>query len=481
MIEEFILEEQLEEVEDLFIEDNGGVFFGDIQGNPRSNQKLKEEFETFEQDILDLDNSKQDAITLENKLSYNLLKDTPSIPSKTSDLTNDSNFVSDSNYVHTDNNFTNQEKSKLAGLENYDDTALSNRVTQNETDINSLEINKAEQSDLDTLEGRVETAESNITSLDNAKEDKSVVSALSTRVTTAETNIYNLNANKENVSNKSDTLDDSSTKYPTNHAVKGAVDDVREIAQGKANNFVVTAEDNPTFDSTNDAIQVTSFVDINGVTRTKDDVKIGDNVYVQEIPIFDRWVSNIVGTTITLSRLETAKVPVTDVQDEEGTSLVTNGIARLVNYVRTATFNTLQSLVNTLQTALNTLDQNAVKGVKTPEGELEKDETGKVTIPFANSNGSVKGILSVANSWGFYTVSGMLRAFTRNYSDYSTADANLNISKGTLENVLNNETLRIDKLQSLTDSEKQIARDNIGATTQAYVDSQIGLAIEGAY
>ena len=37
---------------------------------------------------------------------------------KTSDLTNDSDFVSDSSYVHTDNNYTNAEKNKLAGLEN---------------------------------------------------------------------------------------------------------------------------------------------------------------------------------------------------------------------------------------------------------------------------------------------------------------------------------------------------------------------------
>lgn len=40
--------------------------------------------------------------------------DTSAIPTKTSDLTNDSNFVVDANYVHTDNNFTNAEKTKLA-------------------------------------------------------------------------------------------------------------------------------------------------------------------------------------------------------------------------------------------------------------------------------------------------------------------------------------------------------------------------------
>lgn len=45
--------------------------------------------------------------------------DTSSIPTKTSELTNDSNFVSDASYVHTDNNFSNTYRSKLDGIENF--------------------------------------------------------------------------------------------------------------------------------------------------------------------------------------------------------------------------------------------------------------------------------------------------------------------------------------------------------------------------
>jgi hypothetical protein len=41
----------------------------------------------------------------------------PIIPTKTSDLINDSYFVSDPNYVHTDNNFTNALKTKLDGIQ----------------------------------------------------------------------------------------------------------------------------------------------------------------------------------------------------------------------------------------------------------------------------------------------------------------------------------------------------------------------------
>ena len=44
------------------------------------------------QEVEDALDDKQDKITEQNKLSYNLVTDTPSIPSKTSDLTNDSDF-----------------------------------------------------------------------------------------------------------------------------------------------------------------------------------------------------------------------------------------------------------------------------------------------------------------------------------------------------------------------------------------------------
>lgn len=41
-----------------------------------------------------------------------------SVPTKTSEITNDSNFVSDANYVHTDNNFTNADKAEIWKINN---------------------------------------------------------------------------------------------------------------------------------------------------------------------------------------------------------------------------------------------------------------------------------------------------------------------------------------------------------------------------
>lgn len=57
-----------------------------------------------------------DLATVATSGSYNDLLNKPDIPAATSDLINDSNFVSDANYVHIDNNFTNALKSKLDGI-----------------------------------------------------------------------------------------------------------------------------------------------------------------------------------------------------------------------------------------------------------------------------------------------------------------------------------------------------------------------------
>ena len=48
---------------------------------------------------------------------YSDLSNLPTIPTSTSELTNDSNFVADPSYVHTDSNFTLGEKGKLASIE----------------------------------------------------------------------------------------------------------------------------------------------------------------------------------------------------------------------------------------------------------------------------------------------------------------------------------------------------------------------------
>lgn len=51
------------------------------------------------------------------------------------------NYVEDNNYIHTDNNYTDEDKDKLASLENYDDTEVK-------ADIADLQTNKADKSEI---------------------------------------------------------------------------------------------------------------------------------------------------------------------------------------------------------------------------------------------------------------------------------------------------------------------------------------------
>ena len=81
---------------------------------------------------------------------YNDLVNKPTIPTKTSDLTNDSNFVSDGSYVHTDNNYTTTEQTKLSGIASgaevnvqadWNETdSTADAYIANKPDINELKV-----------------------------------------------------------------------------------------------------------------------------------------------------------------------------------------------------------------------------------------------------------------------------------------------------------------------------------------------------
>lgn len=100
------------------------------------------------------------------------ITDFPTIPTKTSDLTNDSNFVSDSSYVHTDNNYTTTEKNKLSGI------ATGAEVNQNAfSNVKVGSTTVAADGKTDTLEL---VAGSNVTLTPDATNDKVTIAATDT-------------------------------------------------------------------------------------------------------------------------------------------------------------------------------------------------------------------------------------------------------------------------------------------------------------
>lgn len=88
------------------------------------------EVKKFLEGVTDTENLAAMLAALESKI-------TAKIPTKLSQLSNDGNFVQDTNYVHTDNNFTTEEKEKLAGLTNYDDTAITKSINDEITPFKS--------------------------------------------------------------------------------------------------------------------------------------------------------------------------------------------------------------------------------------------------------------------------------------------------------------------------------------------------------
>jgi hypothetical protein len=92
-----------------------------VNENPNEVIDSFNEVKKFLEGVTDTENLAAMLAALESKI-------TAKIPTKLSQLNNDGNFVSDKNYVHTDNNFTTEEKEKLAGLANYDDTAITKSI-----------------------------------------------------------------------------------------------------------------------------------------------------------------------------------------------------------------------------------------------------------------------------------------------------------------------------------------------------------------
>ena len=92
-----------------------------INENPNEVIDSFNEVKKFLEGVTDTENLAAMLAALESKI-------TAKIPTKLSQLSNDGNFVQDTNYVHTDNNFTTPEKEKLSGLANYDDTAITKSI-----------------------------------------------------------------------------------------------------------------------------------------------------------------------------------------------------------------------------------------------------------------------------------------------------------------------------------------------------------------
>lgn len=147
------------------------------------------------------------------------------VPTKLSELTNDGNFVTDSNYVHTDNNFTNADKTKLTGIATGAEANVLEGITVNgtaatitnkiaaittPTKVSQLTNDSKFQSDSD-----VNTAITNATKnfVTGTQVDSKIATATADFVTADDVTEQLADINKKTVVTSTSQMTDSNTIY----------------------------------------------------------------------------------------------------------------------------------------------------------------------------------------------------------------------------------------------------------------------------
>ena len=100
---------------------------------------LEDAVENLDLNFFDYDDTEIKELIQENENNIKELKNL--IPTKISEIQNDSGYVSDYNYIHTDNNYTDIEKIKLENLQNYNDTEIKQNILELNNDFKILESN----------------------------------------------------------------------------------------------------------------------------------------------------------------------------------------------------------------------------------------------------------------------------------------------------------------------------------------------------
>lgn len=97
-----------------------------------------------------------DTVTFMYSTYYHIISIDRANPTKTSELTNDSNFAVDSSYVHTDNNFTTTLKNKLDGIaEGANKTTIDTALSTTSTNpVQNKVINTALGNKVDKVSGK---------------------------------------------------------------------------------------------------------------------------------------------------------------------------------------------------------------------------------------------------------------------------------------------------------------------------------------
>ena len=244
------------------------------------------------------------------------LPSTTSVPTKTSDLTNDSNFVSDADYVHTDNNFTDSDKTSIGTIKDKVDKVDGKGLSTNDlTDALKAQYDEAvTEKHTHSNKTILDKTTASYTTEDDSKLDTIEEGAQKNTVTgikgDAETSyrIGNVNITKANIglSNVANERQWSSSNHPTSISGYGITDAVNNTDFTTLKGRVDSAENDI------DALQ-------SDMSTAKSNITTIQNNYVPKTRTVN---GKALSSNITLSATDVNAIP----SSQKG---VANGVAEL--------------------------------------------------------------------------------------------------------------------------------------------------------
>lgn len=358
------------------------------------------------------------------------------IPTKLSDLTNDSNFVEDASYVHTDNNYTTTEKNKLAELENYDDSEIKEDIDNLNTGITDLNNNKADKTE-------IPAKTSDLTNDSNYVNATQMQQAIETEKTNRENSDVALQNQIDAITVSSDVVDivGTYTELQNYDTTKLTNDDLIKVLQ----------------DSThNDAMSYYRWVITNNVgswdyvgsegpfyTKSENDEKLQDYVkntdyatsskggVVKSNPYFNALVSNegLIYSNVNTYQEYGNKDEKAFICKGTLENVIDNSI--ILKGTTAPTTSTVGHRIGQLY--LNTTDNKVYQLTAIDNDTYTWQQLIRDNDYATTSKG---GTLKVYDFYATEIYNGFLSSKIRTFSKYNSDSQNIFISKGTLENVI---------------------------------------------
>lgn len=385
--------------------------------------------------------------------AYADITGTPYIPTKTSDLTNDSNFASDANYVHTDNNFTTALKNKLNGIATGAEVNVQSDWDVADTSSDAFIKNKpaipTKTSDITNDSGFITSAALPTKTSDLTNDSGFITNQVNNLANYYDQTAINSMFNALSVPTKTSELTNDSGFLTTSTLPIATASSLGVVKIGSGINVAsdgtisaavasldwANITNKPTDVSywTNDAGYITS-ADL--PTKTSDLTNDSDFVTSADVP-----------------------TKTSDLTNDSG--FITNSVNNLTNYYKKSDTYT-QGEVNSLLSAIV---------IPTKTSDLTNDSGFITSADYASS--ATGGVVKITNAFGTtMSESGEVKGVVVSGTDYPAMWNDAIVSKGTLENALS--TKGFATLSDVPTKTSELTNDSNFVSNTSYATASTG-------